>query len=137
MAEFSGFTPREAPGLPDDPNENLTITNTITSGFFVGDGSGLTGVSVSGISTTGTSTFNNVVITGITTFNNIIANNITTTNNITTNNIVVTGISTVGLGTTSSPANSQLSFELTSDTNLRIKVRGSDGVIRTADITLS
>lgn len=110
MAEFSGFTPREAPELPDDPNENLTITNTITSGFFVGDGSGLTGLSVSGISTIGTSTFNN---------------------------IVVTGISTVGLGTTSSPSNSQLSFELTSDTNLRIKVRGSDGVIRSADITLA
>lgn len=110
MAEFSGFTPREAPELPSDPNENLTITNTITSGFFVGNGSGLTGVSVSGISTTGTSTFNNISISGIT---------------------------TIGLGSTSTPSNSQLSFELTSNTNLRIKVRGTDGVLRSANITLA
>lgn len=53
-------------------------------------------------------------------------------------NSLITGISTVGLGTTSTPAsNSQMSFELTSDTNLRIKVRGSDGVLRSANITLS
>ena len=51
---------------------------------------------------------------------------------------LITGVSTVGLGTTSTPANnSQMSFELTSNTNLRIKVRGTDGVLRTADITLS
>ena len=49
----------------------------------------------------------------------------------------LTGITTIGLGVTSSPSNSQLSFELTSNTNLRIRVRGTDGVIRTADITLS
>lgn len=53
-------------------------------------------------------------------------------------NLNVTGIATVGLGTTSSPPeNSQLSFELTSNTNLRIKVRGTDGVLRSANITLS
>jgi len=39
--------------------------------------------------------------------------------------------------TSTPPSNSQLSFELTSDTNLRIKVRGSDGVLRSANITLS
>ena len=51
---------------------------------------------------------------------------------------LITGVSTVGLGTTSTPTNnSQMSFELTSDTNLRIKVRGTDGVLRSADITLS
>jgi hypothetical protein len=50
---------------------------------------------------------------------------------------IITGVSTVGLGTTSTPSsNSQMSFELTSDTNLRIKVRGSDGILRSADITL-
>lgn len=52
-------------------------------------------------------------------------------------NALITGITTVGLGSTSTPSNSQLSFELTSDTNLRIKVRGSDGVLRSANITLS
>lgn len=51
---------------------------------------------------------------------------------------LITGIATVGLGTTSTPpSNSQLSFELISDTNLRIKVRGTDGVLRSADITLA
>lgn len=51
---------------------------------------------------------------------------------------LITGITTVGLGTTSTPpSNSQMSFELTSNTNLRIKVRGSDGVLRTANITLA
>jgi hypothetical protein len=50
---------------------------------------------------------------------------------------LVTGISTIGLGNTSSPSNSQLSFELTSNTNLRIKVRGTDGVLRSANITLA
>ena len=56
---------------------------------------------------------------------------------ITTNSLFVSGITTVGLGTTSLPSNSQMSFELTSDTNLVIKVRGSDGVLRSANITLS
>jgi hypothetical protein len=52
--------------------------------------------------------------------------------------LVVSGISTVGLGTTSNlTTNSTLSFELTSNTNLRIRVRGSDGVIRSANLTLS
>lgn len=52
-------------------------------------------------------------------------------------NTLITGITTVGLGTTSSPSNSQLTFELTSNTNLRIKVRGTDGILRSANITLA
>jgi hypothetical protein len=52
--------------------------------------------------------------------------------------LVVSGVSTVGLGTTSDlTTNSTLSFELTSNTNLRIRVRGTDGVIRSANLTLS
>ena len=51
---------------------------------------------------------------------------------------LITGISTVGLGTTSTPpSNSQMSFELTTDTNLVIKVRGTDGLLRSANITLA
>jgi hypothetical protein len=51
---------------------------------------------------------------------------------------LITGITTVGLGTTSTPpSNSQMSFELTSNTNLRIKVRGTDGVLRSSNITLT
>jgi hypothetical protein len=53
-------------------------------------------------------------------------------------NVRITGVTTVGLGTTSTPpSNSQMSFELTSDTNLRFKVRGTDGVLRSGNITLS
>ena len=33
--------------------------------------------------------------------------------------------------------NGQMVFNLTSDTNLRVSVRGSDGVTRTANITLA
>lgn len=52
-------------------------------------------------------------------------------------NVLLAGITTVGLGSTSSPPdNSQMSFELTSNTNLRIKVKGTDGVLRIANITL-
>ena len=51
---------------------------------------------------------------------------------------LITGITTVGLGTTSTPpSNSQMSFELITDTNLRIKVRGTDGVLRSGNITLA
>jgi len=53
-------------------------------------------------------------------------------------NTLITGITTVGIANTSTPPNnSQMSFELTSDTNLRIKVRGTDGVLRSANITLA
>jgi len=52
--------------------------------------------------------------------------------------VIITGITTVGLANTSTPpSNSQMSFELTSNTNLRIKVRGTDGVLRSANITLA
>ena len=52
--------------------------------------------------------------------------------------VLISGITTIGLGSTSSPPqNSQLTFELTSNTNLRIKVRGTDGVIRMSNITLA
>lgn len=55
-----------------------------------------------------------------------------------TGNLTVTGISTIGIGTTTTPSqNSQMSFELTSNTNLRIKVKGTDGVLRLTNLTLS
>ena len=74
---------------------------------------------------------NNVTISGITT--------ITPTTNLNVNGgLIVSGVSTVGLGTTSNlTQNATLSFELTSNTNLRIRVRGTDGVIRSANLTLS
>jgi hypothetical protein len=67
----------------------------------------------------------------------IICNNISA-GIVTVTNLRVSGIATVGLGTTSDlTTNSTLSFELTSNTNLRIRVRGTDGVIRSANLTLS
>lgn len=53
-------------------------------------------------------------------------------------NSLLSGITTVSLGSTSSPQyNSHMSFELTTDTNLRVKVRGSDGVLRSGNIPLA
>ena len=53
-------------------------------------------------------------------------------------NAMITGIATVGLGTTSSPAiNSSMSFELTNNTTLTVRVRDSGGTIRTGTITLT
>lgn len=52
--------------------------------------------------------------------------------------LVVSGVSTVGIASTSNlTVNSTLSFELTSNTNLRVRVRGTDGVIRSTNLTLS
>jgi hypothetical protein len=53
-------------------------------------------------------------------------------------NTLITGITTVGLGTISSPAiNSSMSFELTSNNTLTVRVRGADGTIRTGTIVLT
>ena len=50
----------------------------------------------------------------------------------------VSGISTFKVASTPNlTVNSTLSFELTSNTNLRVKVRGSDGVLRSGNITLA
>lgn len=50
----------------------------------------------------------------------------------------ISGIATVGLGSTSSPTiNSTMSFELTDNTTLTVRVKGTDGVVRTGIITLS
>jgi len=65
-------------------------------------------------------------------------NDLETQNLIITGQLNVSGITTLGLGPTSSPQlNSQMSFELTNNTTLTIRVKGTDGVLRSADITLS
>ena len=124
----------------------------------------IAGTSIVGTSITTTSlTATNIVGTSVTTTSltatNIVATSFSTTNIVgssltatsigigTTNplspltvigNTLITGVTTVGLGTTSAPpSNSQLSFELISNTNLRIRVKGNDGVIRSANITLA
>lgn len=91
-----------------------------------GDDNSITGVS--------TITANVGVITsisGITTITPVTRLNVN-------GSLVVSGVSTVGIASTSSlTVNSTLSFELTSNTNLRVRVRGTDGVIRSANLTLS
>jgi hypothetical protein len=91
-------------------------TTAGVSTSVIGGISSVTQLSVSGISTLG----------------------LTTTTNLTAQQLNVTGISTIGLGNTSTPpSNSQMSFELVSNTQLRIKVRGTDGILRSANITLA
>lgn len=52
--------------------------------------------------------------------------------------INVSGIATIGLANTSAPiSNSSFSFELTNNTTLTVRVRGTDGVVRTGIITLA
>lgn len=88
--------------------------------------------SSSGVSTYATTSGISTVAQGLTGTPNV------TIGTLTASSLNLSGIATVGLGTTSTPqSNSQLSFELTSNTNLRIKVRGTDGVLRSANITLA
>ena len=77
-------------------------------------------------------------VAGLTTTKFLVVSGISTLGVVSATSLNVSGISTVGLGTTSTPpSNSQMSFELISNTSLRIKVRGADGVLRSANITLS
>ena len=65
------ITNRMANGAPTVSN-GLVISGVTTSTSFSGDGSALTGLSanIPGISTSGTSTFNNLNISGVSTFSN-------------------------------------------------------------------
>jgi hypothetical protein len=110
--------------------ENTTFGGRSRFGYNTveidGDNNSITGVS--------TITANVGIITsisGITTITPVTELNVN-------GGLVVSGVSTVGIASTSSlTINSTLSFELTSNTNLRFQVRGTDGVIRSADLTLS
>jgi hypothetical protein len=52
--------------------------------------------------------------------------------------LVVSGVSTIGIASTSNlTEDSTLTFELVDDTTLAVRVRGSDGVIRSANLILS
>jgi hypothetical protein len=74
---------------------------------------------------------NSLQISGITTITPVAQLNVS-------GGLIVSGVSTVGLASTSSlTTNSTLTFELINDTTLAIKVRGTDGVIRSSNLTLS
>ena len=134
-------------------SEDIIATGIITANSFSGE---VSYANVSGIATyattAGISTYANVsgiatyaTTAGISTYATTagIATYTTTagistvSQGLTGSPNIITGITTVGLGTTSAPSNSQLTFELISNTNLRIKVRGTDGMLRSANITLA
>jgi hypothetical protein len=87
--------------------------------------------SVTGVSTITANVGVITAISGITTITPVTELNVD-------GGLVVSGVSTVGVASTSNlTEDSTFTFELTSDTNLRIRVRGTDGVIRSADIPLA
>ena len=108
------------------------VGTTKTIGLGTGGLSGsFTQINIGPISGVGTITINSGTNLGIGTIN-------PTSKLTVVGDSLITGIATVGLGTTSTPSsNSQMSFELISNTNLRIKVRGTDGVLRSANIILA
>ena len=125
-------------------SEDIIATGIITANSFSGE---VSYANVSGIATyattAGISTYANVsgiatyaTTAGIATYTTT-AGISTVSQGLTGSPNIITGITTVGLGTTSAPSNSQLTFELISNTNLRIKVRGTDGMLRSANITLA
>jgi hypothetical protein len=123
--------------------ENLEV-----KGFITGNFAGLT---LQGTTTFGSNTIvidsedNSITGVGTITANDVSTSSIsgiTTITPVTELNVngglIVTGVSTVGLASTSNLIeDSTLTFELVDDTTLVIKVRGTDGVIRSANISLS
>jgi hypothetical protein len=86
---------------------------------------------ISGVSTISANIGVITAISGITTITPVTELNVN-------GGLIVSGVSTVGIASTSNlTEDSTFTFELTSNTNLRISVRGTDGVIRSANLTLS
>lgn len=111
---------------------NANVAGVITARTFLGQVN--SGVSTLGVATATNLTAQQFNVSGVSTHVGVS----TFQSTIFGTQLNLSGIATVGLGTTSTPqSNSQLSFELTSNTNLRIKVRGTDGVLRSANITLA
>ena len=65
-----GLTGTPSISVVDITSRHINSSGVVTATSFVGDGSGLTGLSggISGISTTGTSVFNQLNVSGISTF---------------------------------------------------------------------
>jgi len=108
----------------DDDDNSISGVDTITANVGI----------ITTISGVDTITANVGVITsisGITTITPVTRLNVN-------GSLVVSGVSTIGIASTSNlTVNSTLSFELISNTNLRIRVRGNDGVTRVGIVTLS
>ena len=127
-------------------DRDLLVNRNITADHFFGNGSGLSGIISGSLGSDGLILYNNNgssngasqlyyddinhrVGIGIANPNQKLHVN---------GNVVITGIATVGLTSTTNPtSNSSFSFELTSDTTLTIRVKGTDGTVRTGIVTLS
>jgi len=124
-------------------DEDLEVKGFITGNFI--------GLTLQGSTTFGSNTIvidsedNSITGVGTITANDVSTSSIsgiTTITPVTELNVngglIVSGVSTVGLASTSNLIeDSTLTFELVDDTTLAIKVRGTDGVIRSANISLS
>jgi hypothetical protein len=114
-------------------------TNAGIATNVIGGIASVTSLSVSGISTLGVTTITNLTSQQLNVSGNIGIGTTNPTSKLTVQgDVLVSGISTVGLGTTAvPPSNSQLSFFLLNDTTLGISARGTDGILRFANITLA
>ena len=66
-----------------------------------------------------------------------VGTSVPTTNFHVQGNAIITGITTLGLSSSSSPTiNSTMSFELTNNNTLTVRIRGTDGTVRTGTIAL-
>jgi hypothetical protein len=132
----------------DINSTDINVNGTVTADYFIGNGGGLSGIGGANIGAAGLNgqvQYNDGSLGGASQlyYDDInhrvgIGTSIPTSKLHVVGNVVITGITTVGIASTSSlTSNSTFSFELTSDTNLRVRVRGTDGVIRSANLTLS
>ncbi len=118
-------------------DEDLEVKGFITGNFI--------GLTLQGSTTFGSNTIvidsedNSITGVGTITANDVSTSLITPVTELNVNGgLIVSGVSTVGLASTSNLIeDSTLTFELVDDTTLAIKVRGTDGVIRSANISLS
>jgi hypothetical protein len=106
--------------------------NLYVNGFISG---GFQNIRLFGITKFGSNTIeidgDDNIISGITTITPVTELNVD-------GGLVVSGVSTVGIASTSNlTEDSTLTFELVDDTTLAVRVRGTDGVIRSANLTLS
>jgi len=117
------------------PNQILSLTNSIAGSLFRVNDPVVGFASTSNLSIGQTIT----AIFEVNSNGNIgIGTSVPTSKLHVVGNTLITGITTLGLAATSSPAiNSSMSFELTSNTTLTVRVRGSDGTTRTGTILLT
>ena len=127
-------------------DRDLDVDRNLTAAHFYGNGSGLSGIISGSLGSDGLILYNDNGSSNGTSqlyyddINHRVGIGTTNPNQKlhVNGNVVITGITTVGLTPTTNPTlNSSFSFELTSNTTLTIRVKGTDGTVRTGTVTLS